>query len=81
MRRGEDNAFMAINLTLMRPPPVKRQSIPLNASGCCFRAITASKVNLWSRALTSFLYLSASRVAAPDTYRGSIAAEAAIAAD
>jgi hypothetical protein len=64
----------------MRPPPVKRQSIPLNASGYFFRAITASKVHSRSRGLTSFLYLSASRAAAPDTYRGSIAAEAAMAA-
>jgi hypothetical protein len=71
----------AVKLTLMRPPPVKRQSIPLNASGCFFRAITASKVPTRSRGLTSFLYLSASRAAAPDTYRGSIATQAAMAAD
>jgi hypothetical protein len=70
-----------VNLTLMRPPPVKRQSSPLNASGCFFRALTASKVYLRSRALTSLLSLSASRAAAPDTYRGSIAAQAAMAAD
>jgi hypothetical protein len=68
-------------LTLMRPPPVKRQSLPLNASGCLFRAITTSKGPPRSRGLTSFLYLRASRAAAPDTYRGSIAAQAAVAAD
>jgi hypothetical protein len=70
-----------VNLTLMRPPPVKRRSLPMNASGCFFRAITASTVHPRSRGLTSSLSLSASRAAAPDPYRGSIAARAAIAAD
>jgi hypothetical protein len=65
----------------MRPPPVKRQSTPLTASGCFFRAITASKVHPRPRGLTSFLWAGASRAAAPDTYRGSIAAWAAMAAD
>ena len=45
------------------------------------RAIAASKVHPRSRGLTSFLYAGASRVAAPDTSRGSIAVEAAMAAD
>jgi hypothetical protein len=78
-RRRETRA--TVNLTLMRPPPVKRHSSPLNASECCFRAITTSKVHPRPRDLTSFLYRSASRAAAPDTYRGSIAAQAAMAAD
>src|SRR5687767_7254664 len=65
----------------MRPPPVKRRTSPLTASGCFFRAIPASKVHLQSRALTSFLLAGAGRAAAPDTYRGSIAVEAAMAAD
>jgi hypothetical protein len=78
---GASRTSVKINLTLMRPPPVKRQSSPLNTSGCFFRAITASKVHPRSRGLTSFLYAGASRGAAPDTYRGSIAARAAMAAD
>ena len=71
----------SIKLTLMRPLPVKRQNGPLTASGCFFRAIPARKVHLQSRALASFLYAGASRAAAPDTYRGSIAVEAAMAAE
>jgi hypothetical protein len=68
-------------LTLMRPPPVKRQNSPLTASGCFFRAIPAGKVHRPSRARASWLDAGASRAAAPDTYRGSMAVEAAMAAE
>jgi hypothetical protein len=70
----------AINLTLMGPPPVKRQNEPLTASGGFFRVIPARKVHLSLRALAAFPYTGANRLAAPDTYRGAIAAEAAMAA-
>jgi hypothetical protein len=72
---------LTINLTLMRPPPVKKHSLPLSASWGLFRAIAASKGHPRSRALRSVPYAGASRIAAPDTYRGSIAAEAAMAAE
>ena len=70
-----------VKLTLMRPPPVKRQNGPRTASGGFFRAIRARKVHLQSRALAAFLSAGASRAAAPDTYRGAIVAQAAMAAE
>jgi hypothetical protein len=72
---------MTVNLTFMRPPPVKRQRKPLNASGGFFRAIPASQVPPRARGLTSLLQAGARRAAAPDPERGPIAARAAMAAD
>jgi hypothetical protein len=68
-------------VTLMRPPPVTRHNSPLTASGGFFRAIPARQVHRASRARASWLEAGASRAAAPDTDRGSMAVEAARAAE